>query len=51
MTNASVDAVFRVNDLLSLSAGYRYFDIRFEDDDLLYDANLRGFQLAAAFSF
>ena len=51
VTNASVDAVFRVNDLVSLSAGYRYFDIKFEDDDFLYDANLRGLQVAAAFSF
>lgn len=51
MTNASVDAVFRLNDLVSLSVGYRYLDIKFEDDDLLYDANLRGLQLAAAFSF
>jgi hypothetical protein len=51
MTNASVDAVYRVNGLLSLSAGYRYLDIKFEDDDFLYDANLRGLQVAAAFSF
>ena len=51
MTNASVDAVFRVNDLISLSAGYRYLDIKFEDDDFLYDVNLKGLQVAAAFSF
>lgn len=49
--NSTLDVQYLINDTLSVSLGYRYFEIDFKEDDILYDVTLNGMQVSLGIHF
>ena len=51
MINTTAELQYLLNDSVSFSAGYRYLQIDFKEDDFLYDVNLKGVYLGVGIHF
>lgn len=49
--NATFDVRYNLNLRFSFAAGYRYLDIKFKEDDFLYDVSLNGIHINATIHF
>jgi hypothetical protein len=49
----NAEAMFRyqINDTFSIKSGYRYFKVKFDDRNFLYDLSLDGFQIGLGIRF
>lgn len=49
--NAVVNVQYIINNYVSFTTGYRYLQIDFKEDDVLYDVNLKGVYLGVGIHF
>ena len=49
--NATADIQYIVNEYVSFTVGYRYLQIDFKEDDILYDVKLKGVYLGVGIHF
>ena len=49
--NFTADMQYIINTYVSLSMGYRYLEIDFKEDDILYDVSLKGIQIGIGIHF
>lgn len=49
--NAMANVQYIINNTISLTVGYRYLQIDFKEDDILYDVNLKGVYLGVGIHF
>ncbi|MFV9615534.1 MAG: YfaZ family outer membrane protein [Gammaproteobacteria bacterium] len=49
--NATADIQYIINRYVSTTVGYRYLQIDFKEDDILYDVNLKGVYLGVGIHF